>query len=45
MCPGLTMSSFPFAESMAVAMVRARSGAEMPVLIPSRASMDTVNAV
>ena len=30
---------------MAVAMVRARSCAEMPVATPSRASIDTVNAV
>ena len=31
--------------SMASAMVRARSCAEMPVVMPSRASMETVNAV
>ena len=30
---------------MAVAMVRARSWAEMPVAMPSRASMETVKAV
>ena len=31
--------------SMAVAMVRARSNAEIPVVMPSLASMDWVNAV
>ena len=45
MWPGVTMSSGPFDVSIATAMVRARSGAEMPVVIPSRASIDTVNAV
>ena len=44
-CPGVTMSEGPLLGSMAALMVRARSGAEMPVVTPSRASMDTVKAV
>ena len=35
----------PFVGSIAVAMVSARSCAEMPVEMPSRASIDTVKAV
>src|SRR5579883_891873 len=45
MWPGVTRSSGPFVGSIAVAMVRARSGAEMPVVTPSRASIETVKAV
>ncbi len=37
--------SGPLLGSIAVAMVRARSGAEMPVVTPSRASIETVKAV
>ena len=44
-CPGRTRSSGRAAGSMATWMVRARSAAEMPVVTPCRASMDTVNAV
>ncbi len=43
--PGVTMSSGPLLGSMAAATVRARSGAEMPVVTPSRASIETVKAV
>ena len=39
------MSSLPLVGSMATAMVLARSEAEMPVVTPSRASMETVKAV
>ena len=39
------MSFAPLVGSMAVAIVRARSCAEMPVDTPSRASIDCVNAV
>ena len=43
--PGVTMSCGPHDGSMATAMVRARSAAEMPVVTPSRASIETVKAV
>ena len=43
--PGVARSLGPLAGSIAVAMVWARSGAEMPVLTPSLASIDTVKAV
>ena len=43
--PGVTMSSRPFDASIATAMVRARSAAEMPVVTPSLASIETVKAV
>ncbi len=39
------MSCGPLAGSMATATERARSCAEMPVVTPSRASIDTVKAV
>ena len=39
------MSLWSLVGSIAVAMVRARSWAEMPVATPSRASIDTVKAV
>ena len=39
------MSCGPLLASMATATVRARSGAEMPVVTPSRASIETVKAV
>ena len=41
----MTMSSGPLVGSMATAMVRARSWAEMPVVTPSFASIETVKAV
>ena len=43
--PGETIASALLALSMATAMVRARSAAEMPVVTPSRASIETVKAV
>ncbi len=43
--PGETICSGPLAASMATATVRARSAAEMPVVTPSFASIDTVKAV
>ena len=43
--PGVTMRSGPASGLMATPMVNARSAAEMPVVTPSRASMETVNAV
>ena len=43
--PGETMASALLALSIATAMVRARSAAEMPVVTPSRASIETVKAV
>src|SRR5512132_2302196 len=43
--PGETISSGPFVASMATAIVRARSEAEMPVVTPSRASIEMVKAV
>ena len=43
--PGWTRSRGDAAGSTATAMVRARSAAEMPVVTPSRASIETVNAV
>jgi hypothetical protein len=39
------MSAGPLFGSIAVAIVCARSGAEIPVVTPSRASMETVKAV
>ncbi len=39
------MSCAPLAASIATATVCARSWAEMPVVTPSRASMEIVNAV
>jgi len=44
-CPGLTMSSGFTLSAMAVRIVVARSWAEMPVVTPRRASMETVKAV
>ncbi len=44
-CPGAVRSLAPIASSIATAMVRARSCAEMPVVTPSRASIETVKAV
>ena len=43
--PGLTMSSGPASGSIATMIVRERSGAEMPVVMPWRASIGSVNAV
>src|SRR5215211_573460 len=43
--PGITRSSGPVASSTAILQVCARSAAEMPVEMPSLASMETVNAV
>ena len=43
--PGETRASGPLAASIATAMVRARSAALMPVVTPSRASIETVKAV
>jgi len=43
--PGETMSWDPQEVSIATATVRARSAAEMPVVTPSRASIETVKAV
>src|SRR6185312_8886870 len=43
--PGVVMSSRVLSGLIATAIVRARSAAEMPVVTPSRASIDTVNAV
>ena len=43
--PGVAMSWAPERGSMATATVRARSWAEMPVVTPSRASIETVKAV
>ena len=43
--PGCTRSEGPLSGSMATWIVCARSAAEMPVVTPSRASTDTVNAV
>ena len=45
MCPGRTRSEAREAGSTATRMVRARSAALMPVVTPSRASMDSVKAV
>ena len=45
MWPGVTTSLRPSDGSMATAMVRARSAAEMPVVTPSRASIEWVKAV
>ncbi len=44
-CPGLTMSSGVTSSATAVRMVVALSAAEMPVVTPRFASMETVNAV
>jgi len=43
--PPLSIASGPFEASIATAMVRARSEAEMPVVTPSRASIEMVKAV
>ena len=43
--PGETRASGPLVESIATAMVRARSAALIPVVMPSRASIETVKAV
>ena len=43
--PGWTRSCAPLLGSIATWIVRERSGAEIPVVIPSRASIETVNAV
>src|ERR671935_1419324 len=43
--PGWTSASGPFEGSIATWIVRERSCAEIPVVIPSRASIETVNAV
>jgi hypothetical protein len=43
--PGITRSSEPVASSTATRQVCARSAAEMPVEMPSLASMETVKAV
>ena len=43
--PGVTISLRPLDGSIATAMVWARSWAEMPVVTPSRASIETVKAV
>src|SRR6476469_1627006 len=45
MWPGRTRSSGPLSGSIATWMVRARSAAEMPVVTPVRASIDTVKPV
>ena len=44
-CPGWTSSRGLDLGSIATWIVRARSAAEMPVLTPERASIETVNAV
>ena len=44
-CPGVTMSSGRASRATATRIVSARSRAEMPVVIPRRPSMLTVNAV
>ena len=44
-CPGVTKSSGPLPGCMARWMVTARSCAETPVVMPCRASIDTVKAV
>src|SRR4028119_1414826 len=44
-CPGITRSSGPVASSTATRQVWARSAAEMPVVMPSLASMETVKPV
>jgi hypothetical protein len=44
-CPGWTRSSALDLGSIATWIVRDRSGAEMPVVTPSRASTETVKAV
>ena len=43
--PGFLRSSGPVFSSMRTSTVRARSWAEIPVVVPSRASTETVNAV
>ena len=45
MWPGRARSAGRQSGSMAARMVRVRSAAEMPVVTPSRASMDSQNAV
>src|SRR5215207_9395491 len=44
-CPGITMSSGPVASSTATLQVWALSAADMPVVMPSFASIEAVNAV
>ena len=44
-CPGWTRSCGRDAGSIATWIVRARSAAEIPVVTPSRASIETVNGV
>ena len=44
-CPGVEMSAWFLLESIAVETVSARSCAEIPVVTPSRASIEIVNAV
>ena len=44
-CPGVTISSLPRFSSVATEIVCARSCAEIPVVTPSLASIDTVKAV
>ena len=44
-CPGCTRSRGPASARIATCTVRARSAAEMPVVTPSAASMDTVKLV
>src|SRR2546423_14371466 len=45
MCPGRARSRGRVAGSISDAMVRARSDAEIPVVVPFLASTETVNAV
>jgi hypothetical protein len=45
MCPGRAKSAGRHCGSTAARTVRARSAAEMPVVTPTRASMDSQNAV
>ena len=44
-CPGVAISDAVFPASIATATVRARSCADIPVVTPSRASIEIVNAV
>ena len=44
-CPGVAMSAAVLLESIATATVLARSWAEIPVVTPSRASIEMVKAV
>ena len=45
MCPGWTRSEGFASRATAACTVRARSAAEMPVVTPVAASIETVNAV